>query len=286
MEDQEVRDPLIEKFLLMMQYPFMYRAMIVGVLVSLCAAALGVVLVLKRYSMIGHGLGEVGFAALSLAAVLGLDPMGVAIPMVVTASFFIMWISQRNHISGDVVIGILATAALALGVIVTSAVRGFNIDIGSYMFGSILSVSDADVRWSVALSLVVMLIFALLFHRLFAITYDETAARAAGINVTLYQFILSFLTAVTVVLGMRMMGTMLISSLIIFPAMTARRLAPSFRAMVLCAAGISVGCFVIGLFLSTVLNWPAGACVVAVNFAVLMAVSGVAKGRRVCRGGR
>lgn len=266
----------MSEFLSLLSYPFMYRALIVGVLVSLCAALLGVVLVLKRYSLIGHGLGEVGFAALSLALALDLPPLAVSIPLVVAASFLIMYLSQRSGTSGDIAIGILATASLSFGVIVTSLTRGFNIDVTNYMFGSIIALSKTDVWLSVALSVVVLALYALLFNRLFAITYDEVNARATGINVTLYQFVLSFLTAVTVVLGMRMMGTMLISSLIIFPAMIARRLAASFRGMVLTAAGVSVVCFLIGLYLSYQLSLPTGACVVAVNLLTLvvsMAVS-------------
>lgn len=260
----------MREFLSLLSYPFMYRALIVGVLVSLCAALLGVVLVLKRYSLIGHGLGEVGFAALSLAVALDLPPLAVSIPLVVAASFLIMYLSQRSGASGDIAIGIMATAALSFGVIVTSVTRGFNIDVTNYMFGSIIALSSADVWLSVALALVVLAMYSLLFNRLFAITYDEINARATGINVTLYQFVISFLTAVTVVLGMRMMGTMLISSLIIFPAMTARRLAAGFRGMVLSAAGVSVGCFLVGLFLSYQLSLPTGACIVAVNLAALV----------------
>jgi len=261
------------EFLSLLQYPFMYRALIVGILVSLCAALLGVVLVLKRYSLIGHGLGEVGFAALSLALALDLPPLAVSIPLVVAASFLIMYLSQRSGTSGDIAIGIIATASLSFGVMITSLTKGFNIDVTSYMFGSIIALSKTDVWLSAALSLVVIALYALLFNRLFAITYDEVNARATGINVTLYQFVISFLTAITVVLGMRMMGTMLISSLIIFPAMISRKLAASFRGMVLTAAGVSVGCFLIGLYVSYQFSLPTGACIVAVNLAALIAAN-------------
>ncbi len=253
-----------------LQYPFMYRALIVGVVVSLCAALLGVVLVLKRYSLIGHGLGEVGFAALALAVPLDLPPMSVAIPLVVLASFFIMYLSQRSGASGDIAIAILATAALSAGVMVTSLSKGFNVDVGSYMFGSILAMTPGDVWLSAALSALVILMYLLLFNRLFSVTYDEVNARATGINVAMYQFIISFLTAVTVVLGMRMMGTMLISSLIIFPAVTARRLAGSFRAMTIAAAVISVVCFFVGLCVSYLFGLPTGASVVGVNLIALL----------------
>jgi len=253
-----------------LQFPFMYRALIVGVLVSLCAALLGVVLVLKHYSLIGHGLGEVGFAALALAVALNLPPMAVAIPLVVIASFLIMYLSQRAGASGEIAIAILSTAALSAGVMITSMSKGFNIDISGYMFGSILAMTESDVYLSAGLSALVLTMYGLLFNRLFAITYDEVNARATGVNVTMYQFVISFLTAITVVLGMRMMGTMLISSLIIFPAITAKRLVGSFRGMTVAAAVISVICFLIGLCISFLWSLPTGASVVGVNLVVLL----------------
>ena len=258
------------EFLQSLSYPFMYRALIVGVLVSLCAALLGVVLVLKHYSLIGHGLGEVGFASLALAVALDLPPMTVAIPLVVIASFLIMYLSQRAGSSGEIAIAILSTAALSAGVLITSMSKGFNIDVSGYMFGSILAMTKADVYLSAGLSALVLLMYGLLFNRLFAITYDEINARATGINVTLYQFVMSFLTAITVVLGMRMMGTMLISSLIIFPAITAKRLVGSFKAMTIAAAVISVVCFCIGLCVSFLWSLPTGASVVGVNLIALL----------------
>ena len=259
----------MREFLSLLSYPFMYRALIVGVLVSLCAALLGVVLVLKKYTLIGHGLGEVGFASLALAVALDLPPMAVSVPLVVLASFLVMYLSQKGGASGDIAIGVMATAALSVGVMITSLSKGSNIDVTSYMFGSILGLTGGDVILSAVLSAVVLAMYILLFNRLFSMTYDEVNARATGINVTLYQFVISFLTAVTVVLGMRMMGAMLISSLIIFPALTARRLSASFRGMVICAAVVSVVCFLAGLIASFYLDLPTGACIVCVNLAAL-----------------
>ena len=250
--------------------PFVTRALIVGVMVSLCASILGVILVLKRYSLIGHGLSEVGFAALSVALAFNLPPLYVSTPLVVAASFVIMFVSQRKRVGGDVAIGIAASGALAFGVLVTALTRGVNLDVCSYMFGSILAMTNEDVILSVALSLFVTGLFVLFYNRLFLITYNEDYARSLGINVTLYQFLISFLTALTVVLGMRMMGTLLISSLIILPAVTARRLVRSFRALVVLAACISLICFAAGLALSFVWNLPTGASIVSVNVAALM----------------
>ncbi len=253
-----------------LSYPFVTRALIVGVMVSLCASILGVILVLKRYSLIGHGLSEVGFAALSVALAFNLPPLYVSTPLVIAASFVIMVVSQRRRDGGDVAIGIAASAALAFGVLVTALTRGMNLDVCSYMFGSILAMTNEDVVLSVALSLFVTGLFVLFYNRLFLITYNEDYARSLGINVTLYQFLISFLTALTVVLGMRMMGTLLISSLIILPAITARRLVSSFRALVVTSAGISLVCFAAGLALSFVWNLPTGASIVSVNVVVLI----------------
>ena len=253
-----------------LSYPFVTRALIVGVMVSLCASILGVILVLKRYSLIGHGLSEVGFAALSVALAFNLPPLYVSTPLVIAASFVIMFVSQRRRVGGDVAIGIAASAALAFGVLVTALTRGMNLDVCSYMFGSILAMTNEDVVLSTALSLFVTGLFVLFYNRLFLITYNEDYARSLGINVTLYQFLISFLTALTVVLGMRMMGTLLISSLIILPAVTARRLVSSFRALVVTSACISLICFAAGLALSFVWNLPTGASIVSVNVAALI----------------
>ena len=268
------------EFLEVLSFPFMRRALIVGVIVSLCAALLGVVLVLKRYSLIGHGLGEVGFAALALAMALGLPPMPVAIPLVVAASFLIMYLSQRGALAGDAAIGIMAAAALSFGVIVTSLSHGFNMDVSDYMFGSILAMSDADVALSVALSVVVLAAFIALYPRIFSVTFDESFARATGLNAGVYNLMIAVLTAVTIVVGMRIMGTMLISSLIIFPALTSMRVFSRFRAVVISSAIVSVVCLSAGIMLSCLTSLPAGAGIVAVNLAafVLFSLIGALRG--------
>lgn len=259
-------------FLSVLSYPFMIRAIIVGVLVSFCASLLGVILVLKRYSLIGHGLSDVGFAALALALAVGASPIYVATPIVIAASFIIMYVSQNKKINGDIAIGIFSTGALSFGIIITAISKGFNMDIYSYMFGSVLAMSSFDVVVSVILSIVVIATFVIFYNRLFIVTADEEFARAIGINVTFYQFLISFLTALTVVIGMRMIGTLLISSLIIFPAIIARRFVRSFKYLVLLSALISVFCFILGILISFFFNLPTGAGIVFVNI-VLLAVS-------------
>lgn len=261
-----------DDLLSVLSYPFMIRAIIVGVLVSFCASLLGVILVLKRYSLIGHGLSDVGFAALALALAVGASPIYVATPIVIAASFVIMYVSQNKRINGDVAIGIFSTGALSFGIIITAISKGFNMDIYSYMFGSVLAMSSFDVVVSVALSVVVIATFVIFYNRLFIVTADEDFARAIGINVTFYQFLISFLTALTVVVGMRMIGTLLISSLIIFPTIIARRFVRSFKYLVLLSALISVFCFILGILISFFYNLPTGAGIVLVNI-ILLAVS-------------
>ena len=190
----------------MLSYSFLARAMLVGVLVSLCSALLGTSLVLKRYSMIGDGLSHVGFGALAAASALGLAPLAVAVPVVVVAAVILLRISQtRSAIKGDAAVALISSGALAIGVLVISLTSGSNTNISNYMFGSILTVSRADAVLSVVLCVAVIVCFTLLYPRIFAVTFDETFAQATGARAGAYNMLLAVLTAVTVVLGMRMM---------------------------------------------------------------------------------
>jgi len=258
--------------------PMISRALIVGALVSLCAALLGVILVLKHYALIGHGLGEVGFAATSIAALVGLSdyPLLVAIPLVCLASILIMRIDQKSGVGGDVLIGMFSTTALAIGVIASVFTTGYS-GVYSNMFGSIYGLKPSDVWISAALSVIVVLSFCILYNRLFSVTYDETYARATDMNADMYQFIISLLTSVAVVLGMRVMGAMMISSFIIFPAMTARKLARSFKGMLVCAVIVALISFFTGMLISYAVEsvqLPTGACVVSVSVLMMFAVYG------------
>ncbi len=219
---------MIELFNEIFSYHFMTRAIIGGLLVSLCSALLGVPLVLKRYSMIGDGLSHVGFGALAIAAAVNVAPLALAVPVVIAAAFLLLRINQSSRIKGDAAIALISSSALAIGVAVVSVTTGMNTDVSNYMFGSILSLSRADAILSIVLSVIVLLMFVLLYPRIFAVTFDETFARATGTKSELFNTVIAVLTAVTVVIGMRMMGALLISSLIIFPALTAMRLCRSF----------------------------------------------------------
>ncbi len=219
----------------MLSWPFMRRALVAGILVSLCAALLGVPLVLKRYSMIGDGLANSG-----------------------------------SRMGSDAAIAVVSASALAIGIMVISLTTGMTTDVDNYMFGSVLAMTETDVLLAAAVCAAVLALFVLFYHRLFAITFDENFARATGMRVELYNTLLSILTALTIVLGMRMMGAMLISSLVIFPALTAMRLFRSFRGVVLCAGTAAVLCFCTGLTVSYVKSTPVGATVVTANLLVFL----------------
>ena len=263
----------------MLSYPFMSRAFLVGSLVALCSALLGVSLVLKRYSMIGDGLSHVGFGAMAIAAAMNAAPLTIAIPVVIVAAILLLRISGNAKIKGDAAIALISTTSLAVGVMVISLTTGMNTDVYNYMFGSILAMSAEDVKLSFVLSVFVLILFIVFYHKIFAITFDETFARATGVKAGVYNTLIAVLTAVTIVLGMRMMGALLISSLIIFPALTSMRVCRTFKSVIINAAVISVVCLIAGVTLSYVAATPAGASVVLANLVmmVLYTVVGVVK---------
>ena len=254
-------------------------ALIAGIAVSLCASLLGVSLVLKRCSMIGDGLSHVGYGTLCIAVALGWAPMKVTIPVVIAAAYILLRLSENSRIGGDTAIALFSTSALALGILASSKAN-LTTDVSHYMFGSILAMSRSDVIFSVILSVCVLLVYLLFYDKIFAVTFDENFARATGLNVRFYNLLIAVLTAVTVVLGMMMMGALLISSLMIFPAVTAMRINRHFRGVVLTAVIISVGCFLAGLFLSLWIDTAVGASVILMNllvFAVASVCSGIRK---------
>lgn len=263
----------------MFTYPFIVRAFAAGVLLSLCAALLGVPLVLKRYSMIGDGLSHVSFGALSVALACGWAPLPVSIPVVIVAALGLLRMTERSRMGADAAIAVVSASSLAVGVIVTSLTTGMTTDVDSYMFGSILAMTQADVVLSALLCVRVLVLFVLFYHRLFAITFDENFSRATGGKVGLYNTLLSVLTALTIVLGMRMMGAMLISSLVIFPALSAMRVEKSFRGVVVLAGVLSVLGFCAGLTGSYLLSTPVGASVVVVDLLIFLLCCGVRRVR-------
>ena len=265
----------------MLRFTFMQRALIVGLLVSLCASLLGVSLVLKRYAMIGTGLSHVGFAAMVSATALGFAPLAVSMPVVVGSAFLLLRINESSKIKGDSAIALISASSLAIGVIIVNQTTGLTTHVCSAMFGSILAMTRADLQISVALSVVVLVLFVLFYKQLFAITYDEDFAKATGTKAGVYKTLLALLTAVTVVLGMRMMGALLIASLIVFPALTAMRLCKSFLSVVIISAVVGVFSFFVGIVLSFQFDLPTGASVVSVNLVLFILFSAIAmaKGR-------
>ena len=257
----------------MFTYPFMVRALCMGVLVALCAAVLGVTLVLKRYSMIGDGLSHVGFGAF-------------AIPVVIAASFLLLHLTENSKIKGDAAIALISTGSLAVGVMVVSMTTGMNTDVYNYLFGSILSMSQEDVALTGVVSAVILVLFVVFYHRIFAVTFDETFARATGMNAGLYNMVIALLTALVIVIGMRMMGSLLISSLVVFPAVTSMRTCITFRSVMICSAIVSAVCLVAGLVISYLYAAPTGASIVLCNIAAFILFAAVQKGRERMQSGR
>lgn len=247
---------------------FMVYALISGTLVSVCASLLGVTLVLKRYSMIGDGLSHVAFGSLAVAAAVGAAPMKVAIPVVIAAAFLLLRLSEKGKLKGDALTALISTGALAVGIMAISLSSGMNIDIYNYMFGSILALTKSDMILSVCLAAVVIPVFVLLYNSIFAVTFDPDFARATGTRVGIFDTVIAVLTAVTIVLGMRLMGTLLISSLIVFPPLTSMRVTKSFRGTVTVSSVVPVFSFVSGLMISYFCSTPPGASVVCVNIAL------------------
>ncbi len=254
-------------------FSFLLRALIGGSLLALCASLLGTSLVLTRYAMIGDGLSHVAFGALALAMALSAAPLAIAIPVVMLAAFLLLRLSSSSRVRGDAAIAMLSSASMALGVIIISLTSGMNTDLYSFMFGSILSMSRADLTMALILSGLVTLLFVFSYNNLFAVTFDENFARASGIRAGLWNALLAALAAITIVLGMRIMGAILISSLIIFPPLTAMRLCGSFKGVTLVSAVTSLVCFVLGLFLSYALDLPSGPVIVLVNLAAFLLFS-------------
>ena len=260
---------MINDFLEMFSYSFMIKAFIVGLLISLCASLIGVSLVLRRNSMIGDGLSHVGFGAFAIATVLGIAPLEFALPLVIISSFFILKISDNSKIHGDSLIALMSASSLAIGTFVVS-LSGVNTDINNYLFGSILSISDAELVLSIVLSIVVVCLYIFSYNRIFAITFDEKFAKSIGINTSFYNMIFAVLCSIVVVLGMRLVGALLISSLIIFPTLSSMQIFKKFKKVVISSVIISILCFVIGITFSFLNGTPTGATIVIVNLIVFI----------------
>lgn len=252
-----------------LSYGFLQRALVAGSLIAVLCSVLGVFLVLRRLSLIGDGLAHVTFGSVALALFLGFHSAlttVAAIPCVLLASLGILRLTEKAKIYGDTAIGIVSSLGIAIGVLLASMAGGFNVDLFSYLFGNILSISTTELLISVGLFLVVLVSVTLNYNELFAITFDEELAKSAGISTKRINSVLVLLTALTVVLAMKVVGIMLISALLILPAVSALQLAKGFKTAILLAALIGMGTVIIGIFASFVMNLPTGATIVLVNF--------------------
>lgn len=264
-----------------LSFSFVQYALIAGVLIALCSSLLGVTLVLKRFSVIGDGLSHVAFGALAIATVLRLsNSMLLVMPVTVACAVILLCANQSAKIKGDAAIAMLSVSALALGYLVQnlfSSSANISGDVCSTLFGStlILTLSTTDVWVCVGMSIVVMAIFLLFYHKIFAVTFDETFAAATGIRARMYNLLIAVVTAVIIVLAMNLVGSLLTSALIVFPALSAMRLFRSFRGVICCAGVISVVCAVAGLLISILASTPVGATVVIADLVVFLGCSAV-----------
>ncbi|MCR4819049.1 MAG: metal ABC transporter permease [Fretibacterium sp.] len=264
---------LWEQIVLYWQFPFVRYALIVGVLIALCSSLLGVTLVLKRFSFIGDGLSHVAFGAMAAASVMGLsNNMPVVLAVTVICAVLLLRTGQNTTIKGDAAVAMISVGALALGYLlmnVFSTSSNLSGDVCTTLFGStsILTLTLRDVWLSVILSLAVIAVFVLFYHRIFAVTFDEDFARATGAKAGLYNLMIAVVTAVVIVLAMNLVGSLLISALVIFPALSAMRVFKSFLSVTLCSVCLSVGCALLGMLTAILAGTPVGSTIVAMDMA-------------------
>ena len=269
-----------------LQFDFVRYAIIVGVLIALCSSLLGVTLVLKRYSFIGDGLSHVAFGAMAVATVMKLSNNNLLVfPVTLVTAVLLLKAGQKAKIKGDAAIAMLSVGSLAIGYLlmnVFSASANVSGDVCSTLFGStsILTLSVKDVVYCAVISVVVIAVFVVFYNRIFAVTFDENFARATGVHANLYNLLIAVIIAVIVVLGMNLVGSLLISAFIIFPALTSMRLVQNFRGVIICSVIISVVCAIIGMLIAIMCGTPVGATIVVtdiVAFLLVYAVGAVAK---------
>lgn len=265
---------MLEKFFLYLQYPFVRYALIVGILIALCSSLLGVTLVLKRFSFIGDGLSHVAFGAMAIAGVLHFtNEMMLVLPITVVSAILLLRTGQNTKIRGDAAIAMISVGALAFGYLIMnlfSTSSNLTGDVCSTLFGStsILTLTEGEVVLCVILSVTVVVIFLLFYNKIFAVTFDEDFSRATGIKTNAYNLLIAIVIAVIIVLAMNLVGSLLISALVIFPALSAMRLFQNFKTVTVCSAILSVVSAFIGLVISVLAGTPVGSTIVAVDVAV------------------
>ena len=274
---------MIDQLRTYLNFPFVQYALIVGVLIALCSSLLGVTLVLKRFSFIGDGLSHVAFGAMAIAGVLHLtDDMLFVLPVTVLSAVLLLRTGQNTKIKGDAAIAMISVGALAVGYLLLSLFStsaNLSGDVCTTLFGSmsILTLTQAEVWLCIGLSTAVVLIFILFYNRIFAVTFDEDFARASGTKAEAYNLLIAVVIAVIIVLAMNLVGSLLISALIIFPAMSAMRLFRSFKGVTVCSAVLSVSCALLGILISILWSTPVGSTIVAVDIGVFLIFCVIAK---------
>lgn len=262
-------------------YPFARRAIIAGLLLSVSAALLGVNLVLKRFSMLGDGLSHVSFGAAAVGLALGVVPLQFSIPIVIVAAFLLLRLKQNSKINGDAATAIVSSSALAIGITVASLTTGMNTDITNYMFGSILALGKGEVIIASICGTAIIVVYILFYQKIFTTTFDQDFAEVTGVKTKWYNSINAILTALTVVIGMRIMGALLISSIITFPALSSMRICKHYKCTVIAAAVVSVISFLLGIMFSFVFDIPAGASVVLTNLLAFLVLTLVGKVKQI-----
>ena len=260
---------------------FMIKALITGIFIAISCSLLGVFLVLKNMSLIGDGLAHVSFAAIAIGLLVSDKPIIISIPIVIIASFLVLLLKEKAKIDADATIGLLSSFSIAVGVIIASVAKGFNIDLFSYLFGSILFISPSEMILSGLLAIILIVLVLLFYNDLFSITFDENFAKISGIKVRRINYLLSVLISVTIVLGIRIVGTMLISSLIVFPSVSALQISKGFKRTLMFSVLFSMIAVVLGIIFSYILNVPTGALIVIVNaiiFLITLIIRGIKRG--------
>jgi len=269
----------LEKLTMYLQYPFVRYALIVGVLISLCSSLLGVTLVLKRFSFIGDGLSHVAFGAMAIAAVAGLtNDMLIVLPVTILSAILLLRGGRNAKVKGDAALAMISVGALAIGYLIMnifSTSSNLSGDVCTTLFGStsILTLTTTEVWLSIMLSIIVVAAFLFFYNKIFCVTFDESFAEATGTNARLYNLIIAIIIAVIIVLAMNLVGSLLISALVIFPALSAMRMFGSFKSVTVCSAVLSVVCSLFGLLISIVTGTPVGSTIVAVQIIVFVVSS-------------
>ena len=270
---------IFEKLALYWTYPFVRYALAVGVLIAICSSLLGVTLVLKRFSFIGDGLSHVAFGAMATAGVLGLsNDMPLTLGITVASAVLLLRTGQNTRIKGDAAIAMISVGSLAIGYLLMnlfSTSSNLSGDVCSTLFGStsILTLTISEVWLCAVLSLIVVAVFILLYNKIFAVTFDENFAKSVGTRVDAYNLLIAVTIAIVIVLAMNMVGSLLISALVIFPALSAMQVYKNFRAVTICSAVLSVCCAVIGILVSILAGTPVGSTIVAVDIAAFLIFS-------------